>query len=218
MDYSATFANKKIVFIFQHFASSIKMEESFSDNVYKLEDKRLYDPKIVMDVDKFTDLFYENFDKVFKAGKIYVSLFFSPPLIYAIDLMRKAFNKSQTIEIIGIAFFHNDNDTSKYRIQDADGKQMNMSDWKKMTLDKMENYPFIKKFTVPVGFSLDNDYMNKLLTPVHYDWSGQGYNNTRLLMRSLSHVLNPFLYTTKNDRIYSLRALRPQSQQYRHVF
>ena len=77
--------------------------------------------------------------------------------------MQDSFKKSKTIDIIGLAFFHKDEETSRYTVQDAAGKQMSMSEWKKMILEKMDDYPFIKKFTVPAGFSIDNDYMNKLL-------------------------------------------------------
>ena len=162
-EYSAALANKELIIIFQHFGSLIKLEKTFSESVYVVEDRKLYELNLVMDADKFSQNFYENFHKIFKSGKKYVYLFFSPPLAYAIDLMHQSFKKSKTIDIIGIAFFHKDEDTSRYTVQDATGKQMKMSEWKQMTLEKMEDYPFIKKFTVPVGFSINQGYMSKLL-------------------------------------------------------
>ena len=162
-EYSAAFANRELIILFQHFGSTIKLDKTFSEKFYFIEDKNLYEPDSVMNVDKFSQCFYENFHKVFKSGKKYVSMFFSPPLAYAIGLMQKSFRKSKTINIIGLAFFHKDEETKRYTVQDAAGKQMSMSEWKKMTLEKMDDFPFIKKFTVPACFSIDNDYMNKLL-------------------------------------------------------
>ena len=36
-----------------------------------------------------------------------------------------------------------DEKTNRYTVQDAEDKRMSMSEWKKMTLEEMDDYPFI---------------------------------------------------------------------------
>ena len=154
----------RIIVIFEHAGSLIELDKSFLKEVYRIEDKRLYESKIIMDLELFPRIFLDNFRNAVLSDKKIFYIYYHPSVAACANLMREYLSKNMHAEIIGLAFFHSDEDSSQRSIENEDGKHSSMLDKKKMLLESMERFPFIKRFTVPVGFSINTDYMNKLLT------------------------------------------------------
>ena len=151
---------QNITLIFEPLCSVSDVCPSIENDVFFFTDKRLYDIDFMKDQINYILLLQKTIEDGMKSGKpIFFTTYF-PQIAHGIQVVNDVWKMyNYPYEITCFAFFHTDEETKKYC------KFPNITDimeLKKLNMDNMEDFPFIKKFNIPYGFKIDKEYLDRL--------------------------------------------------------
>jgi len=151
--------NPALTFIVGHRVSFIAFPLLFMiRRVGILTDPRLFNPREWVNGEDYPKVFYNNVQKMLKKKKKVIMTFYNPAVMLCIkDFMEECRRKSND-RILCLTFFHDDDVTSKIRINGVD----DILDVRLKLLLNMANYPFLKKITVPYNFKITMKYLKEL--------------------------------------------------------
>jgi hypothetical protein len=142
----------EIVVILEHDICSY----TYSDDllIYHIKEKRLFSPKVLADDRKFFEIFLDAITAAFHAQCPIITLG------YFIE-------ETQTAGVatwLVLSFFHNDPHSAKLKLSNG----FSFLKKKKILLEEMQEYAFIKKYEVPPNFCISSDYLTSIYGNAKY--------------------------------------------------
>ena len=151
--------------IFRHQAAFYKFSPFWEDCLYYIEDDRLNDPKEWENKDTFTEIFINNILEALKSSKSIFVLDYNPMSALCLMACIEKIQKEKHIKFFCMAFFHDDQTTSSI-VTDFDDNTSSdeyLMDAKFEIIKSMINFPFIKKYEIPIFYEISKQYLADLV-------------------------------------------------------
>ena len=145
------------IIIFEHIASQFNFNKSLEDVIYRVTDKRLED--WIEDDETYPDIVYDIFTEAMSHKKPIIIMEYNPDAADFLNYLFDNFKKEADILILGIMFFHNEEDTKKMT---AEGMSDMTSD-KKRFINQIKDCNNIKKLIIPLGYTIDENYIDRMV-------------------------------------------------------
>ena len=152
--------SQDVVVIFESLCSIVEFDDKMEQVVYSLQNADLYDFEKMEDPSTYHKNFYNEMKAFKESGLPIMLMTYLPPLAMGLDVLMDIMKETKTPHTVTcIAFFHNDKETKQLKLPGI----KDMLEFKNTILDSIEEFPFIKKFNIPLGFKISRDYIYKLL-------------------------------------------------------
>jgi hypothetical protein len=156
---------------------------TYSDEllIHRINDKRLFSPKVLADDRKFFAIFLDTITATLRAQCPIITLGYSPDIADALGYFIEETQTAGVASWLVISFFHNDLHSAKLKLSNG----LSFLKKKKILLEEMQEYPFIKKYEIPPDFCISSDYLTSIYgnakygqpnsVPLHF---GEGFYRT----------------------------------------
>jgi hypothetical protein len=148
---------KNSVIILKHNAAIFEIHPSLQKDICLIDDPRLMDRKEWANMDVFPGLFIEIMSKATATGKKILVMDYS----LAASIILEYLLDDETFisaPCVCMTFFHND---AESKVAFWEGI-CSIMDVKNELMESMANFPFIKKFTIPLFYTINQSYLNQL--------------------------------------------------------
>jgi len=153
------------VIIFRHPLSFFDFSPFWNDYLYYIEDSRLNDPKEWADKESYAKIFTANFFKADKSDKSIFVIDYNPLVAALVKIYIEKVPFPKPNKFFCLSFFHDDKATSNMYAEMEDktiNHEMPM-DLKFQLIESMLNFPYIKKYEIPVGFTISPQYLTDII-------------------------------------------------------
>ena len=152
------------VIVFRHQVSFFDFSPFWNDYLYYIEDDRLNDPKEWNNLKTFAEIFVSNILKADKSDKSIFVIDYSPVSALCLKGYMK-FPRANPNRFFCLSFFHDDQTTSNIytEFDDKTTSKEYLMDIKFKIIESMINFPFIKKYEIPIGFEISAQYLTDII-------------------------------------------------------
>ena len=159
-DYVMPVPQRDTIFILEPLCTKINFHNSIKDDVFYVNDERLYDIEEMDNTLEYTAILRDNLLASIKSGKPIIFFTYFPPIALGLKAYTDILNAEKHLYTVNcFTFFYNDRETKEFKQPKV---AMDTLELKKMILNSLEEFPFIKKFTIPADLRIDHDYLLKL--------------------------------------------------------
>lgn len=153
-----------VVVIFRHIAAFYDFSPFWKDYIYYINDDRLNDPKRWDDLKAFSQIVTDDIYKADKTTKSIFVLDYNPAVAVCLQAYMKA-RMLYSTRFFCLSFFHDDQTTSNISTEFDDKTVSNdyLMDVKFKIIESMTYFPYIQKYEIPIGFTIDEEYLGGLI-------------------------------------------------------
>jgi len=154
------------VIIFRHVAAFYKFSHFWDEYIYYINDERLTDTEQRCSLETYVEIFTATIAK--KTDKSIFVIDYTPEIALYLQVFIKSLERagmSFPTRFICLSFFHDDETTSNI-IADFDDNTSSedyVMDEKFKIIESMTHFPFIKKYEIPIGYTIGKSYLANLI-------------------------------------------------------
>jgi hypothetical protein len=158
------------VFIFRNHASFFEFSPAFEKYVYYFDKNILNNPDDdYYDNEKLPAIYMSNFDRAVDQDKGVIVVDYYPPIASCTkqlkeQLEKKSMEIKEPVDIICLSFFHDD-ETSENAI--INNRKRNLLYNKQYAIESMLDYPFIKKYCIPLNYKINHQNLTDILNDLY---------------------------------------------------
>jgi hypothetical protein len=148
------------IIILENYASKIKFDKSLDDIIYRMTDSRLEEWDKEEKI--YIPILYDIITEALSHHKPILVLEYNPIAADFLNYFIGKYNEETTSKMLCFIFFHNEKDTKKIEFEG----RLDMTNDKERFINQIENCNLIKKIIVPLNFSINEDYINRLVDEI----------------------------------------------------
>jgi hypothetical protein len=159
------------IIIFRHEAAFFDFSPSLKDSIYFIDDERLKTdrpstPVERKNVETFSEAFQSNFLKALSSEKSIIVIDYNLNVALGLWLYTREIQKSKPFRYFFMSFFHDDEITSQIIADFADNTSSTeyCMGVKFEVIASMLDFPFIKKYEIPIFLEINDKYLASLIT------------------------------------------------------
>ena len=150
----------EFIIILDHSTSNVVFHPSIENQVYRIVTKKLKKHEELDDRCAFERNFHDSFVEALSHKKRVLVVDYSPSVGLYIQTFIEMLFEDEKLDILCFAFFHYKNlKTQKFFKVGISDLAMTME----KTIKSMDNFAFIRKVVIPIGYEIDADYIDRLL-------------------------------------------------------
>ena len=151
---------RDITVLFEPLTTIVEIEDDLKNDVFLVMDERLYDLEKMNNQMEYQSCIFDNMKAAIGSGKPIILISYYPLVALSLKVLGGLLEKNNgRYKMKFVAFFHDDEQTED--LEHLEGID-DMLELKDLIIESMEEFPFIKKATIPVGLNIDREYLNKI--------------------------------------------------------